>query len=71
MPKGVSYEDIKIDDVTTAEQFAEFDRRIKDGLETESDITYAVEPKLDGLAVELVYVNGKFSLGSTRGDGRA
>ena len=28
-----------------------------------------MEPKLDGLAVEIVYENGKFKHGSTRGDG--
>jgi DNA ligase (NAD+) len=48
----------------------EFDARIKRFLETEGDIEYVVEPKLDGLAVELVYVNGRLLVGSTRGDGR-
>jgi DNA ligase (NAD+) len=33
------------------------------------EIEYAVEPKLDGTAVELVYENGLFTVGSTRGDG--
>jgi DNA ligase (NAD+) len=32
-------------------------------------ISYFVEPKFDGLAVELVYENGKFTVGSTRGNG--
>ena len=35
----------------------------------DTDIEYAAEPKLDGLAVELVYENGEFSYGTTRGDG--
>ncbi len=38
-------------------------------LKHSDDIEYAVEPKIDGLAVELVYVDGKFTVGSTRGDG--
>lgn len=33
------------------------------------DAVYSVEPKIDGLSVELVYENGNFSLGATRGDG--
>ena len=46
-----------------------FDERTKKGLDTEKDIEYIAEPKLDGLAVELVYENGIFTNGSTRGDG--
>ncbi len=47
----------------------DFDKRVKKFLGTTSDITYVVEPKLDGLAVELVYEKGLFIVGSTRGDG--
>ena len=32
-------------------------------------VEYVIEVKIDGLAVELVYINGIFTLGSTRGDG--
>tara|TARA_Y100000994_G_scaffold249557_1_gene262039 strand:- start:330 stop:2333 length:2004 start_codon:yes stop_codon:yes gene_type:complete len=46
-----------------------FDKQIKNFLNTDSDIEYVAEPKLDGLAVELVYENGIFVYGSTRGDG--
>ncbi len=48
----------------------DFDNRVRRLLETEEDIDYVVEPKLDGLAVELVYENGLLTIGSTRGDGR-
>ena len=47
----------------------EFDKRVKKFLGTSSDIEYVTEPKLDGLAVELVYERGQFVVGSTRGDG--
>ncbi len=47
----------------------DFDKRVKKLLGTSSDIEYAAEPKLDGLAVELVYEKGHFVVGSTRGDG--
>ena len=52
-----------------ATEAKEFDKRVKKFLETSSDIEYVTEPKLDGLAVELVYERGQFAVGSTRGDG--
>ena len=51
------------------DELKEFDTQVKKGLGLEADIEYAAEPKLDGLAVELVYENGMFTHGSTRGDG--
>jgi len=60
---------LSLQKVTGVEEFLEFDRRVKGGLETDGEIEYAVEPKLDGLAVELVYEDGLFVMGSTRGDG--
>lgn len=55
----------------TGQEATEFDASIKRYLkvEMERDIEYAAEPKMDGLAVELVYENGIFTKGSTRGDG--
>lgn len=55
--------------VTTSEEFEAFDRRVREELEISTDIAYVTEPKLDGLAVELVYEKGLLTLGSTRGDG--
>ena len=46
-----------------------FDKRVQKLLETDSNINYIAEPKLDGIGVELVYINGVFTHGSTRGDG--
>jgi DNA ligase (NAD+) len=47
----------------------EFDQRVKRFLEQEENIEYVLEPKVDGLAVELVYERGNLVVGSTRGDG--
>ena len=47
----------------------EFHQRVQRALETTQDIEYVAEPKIDGVAVELVYENGKLAVGSTRGDG--
>ena len=60
---------LSLQKVTTTEEYADFDRRVREGLEKTDDIEFVTEPKLDGLAVELVYENGLFTLGSTRGDG--
>lgn len=53
----------------SAEEVAEFDRRIRDRLDLE-ELEYAVEPKLDGLAIALRYEHGQLVLGATRGDGK-
>jgi DNA ligase (NAD+) len=52
-----------------AEEMIEFDRRIKRFLKSDRDIEYVAEVKLDGLAVELVYQDGRLTNASTRGDG--
>jgi DNA ligase (NAD+) len=51
------------------EELSAFDERLKKVLDDMEDIEYVSEPKLDGLAVELIYENGTFVNGSTRGDG--
>jgi len=53
-----SYDDIR-----------EFDLRLKRNLKSDAEITYTVEPKYDGLAIELAYENGFLKKASTRGDG--
>ena len=47
----------------------DFDKKVKKELGTDGDILYTAEPKMDGVAVELVYEDGKLAVGSTRGDG--
>lgn len=60
---------ISLQNAFTEEKAIEFDARIKRDLHTTHDIEYVVEPKIDGLAIELIYENGVFKVGSTRGDG--
>ncbi|HZP87706.1 MAG TPA: NAD-dependent DNA ligase LigA [Burkholderiales bacterium] len=45
-----------------------FDRRVRESLGIAS-VDYSAEPKFDGLAVSLLYVDGQFETGATRGDG--
>jgi len=48
----------------------DFDRRVRDGLGLDGGVVeYSCEPKLDGLAVSLLYENGQLVRGATRGDG--
>ncbi len=47
---------------------SEFDRRMREGLEADI-VTYAVEPKLDGAAISLIYEEGRLVQAATRGDG--
>jgi DNA ligase (NAD+) len=51
------------------EEILEFDRRIKRFLEPDVHVSFVAEPKLDGVAVNLLYNKGIFISGSTRGDG--
>ncbi len=54
----------------SAEEMREFDERVRDRLEAgETTIAYGAEPKLDGLAVSLLYEKGVLVRGATRGDG--
>lgn len=49
---------------------ADFDRRIRERLDIDGEVEYVAEPKLDGLAVSLVYEHGQLARGATRGDGQ-
>ncbi|MCD6411603.1 MAG: NAD-dependent DNA ligase LigA [Thermoplasmata archaeon] len=59
---------LSLDNAFKEEEMRKFDERIRKELGKEK-ISYVAEPKLDGLSVELVYENGVFVRGSTRGDG--
>ena len=60
---------ISLQNAFTEEEAIEFDAKVKRFLHTADDIEYVAEPKIDGLAIELVFEKGLFTAGSTRGDG--
>lgn len=59
---------LSLDNAFTEEDIRNFDRRIRERLDS-GDVAYSCEPKLDGLAVSLLYEEGKLVRGATRGDG--
>lgn len=58
---------LSLESTTDAEAVRRFDARLR--REVGSDLCYVLEPKFDGLSVEVVYENGRFASASTRGDG--
>ncbi|HZD53687.1 MAG TPA: NAD-dependent DNA ligase LigA, partial [Woeseiaceae bacterium] len=62
---------LSLDNAFTEQSVRDFHRRVAERLELEIDgrLTYAVEPKLDGVAVSLLYEQGALVRGATRGDG--
>ena len=59
---------LSLDSIVEESEVLAFDQRMKRELETLS-VEYSAEPKFDGLSVELVYNQGFFTRGATRGDG--
>ncbi|HUI26109.1 MAG TPA: NAD-dependent DNA ligase LigA [Candidatus Kryptonia bacterium] len=60
---------LSLNNAMTPEEFREFEDRVHRFLKTDDAVEYVAEPKLDGLAVELVYLDGALTVASTRGDG--
>jgi len=60
---------LSLDNAFSYDEAREFDKRIKRLLGTDAEIQYTVEPKYDGLAIELTYKKGLLHKASTRGDG--
>src|SRR3989338_2353243 len=60
---------LSLDNAFSHDEVREFDKRIKKLLGTEDEVEYTVEPKYDGLAIELTYKNGLLLRAATRGDG--
>lgn len=60
---------LSLDNAFSEQEILDFDRRVRRELGKEGEIIYTAEPKMDGVAVELVYEEGRLAVGSTRGDG--
>ena len=60
---------LSLDDGFTDEDVVAFDRRVRERLGAQGPVDYFAEPKLDGLAVTMVFRNGLFERAATRGDG--
>ena len=61
---------LSLDNVFNNEDLADFVHRIEGRLRSSRELTFCCEPKLDGLAVSLLYENGILVQAATRGDGR-
>jgi DNA ligase (NAD+) len=60
---------LSLDNAFSYDDVREFDQRVKRFLKSGENIAYTVEPKYDGLAIELTYKGGILHRASTRGDG--
>lgn len=65
---------LSLDSLMQQSEVEEFDERVRKGLGLDEGlfaaaVVYMAEPKFDGLSIELVYEDGVFVRGSTRGDG--
>jgi len=58
-----------LDKVTTDEALAKWAEDVRKRLDSDEPVAYVLEPKIDGSAINLVYEDGVFIRGATRGDG--
>ena len=62
---------LSLDNVFDEEELVAWSERLRRGLgEIDTEIVFSVEPKIDGLAMSILYVDGVLSVAATRGDGR-
>jgi DNA ligase (NAD+) len=61
---------LSLDNAFSDDELSQFNKRIQERLKNNDIIEYACEPKLDGIAVSLIYEEGVLIQGATRGDGR-
>lgn len=60
---------LSLDNVFSSEELLAFEQRMSDRLKRDVRFEFCCEPKLDGLAVSLLYVDGQLVQAATRGDG--
>ncbi len=61
---------LSLENAFNQQDMEDFNKRILERLLIEADVNFSCEPKLDGIAVNLLYKNGRLDLASTRGDGK-
>ena len=61
---------LSLDNAFDAEEFHGFNKRIAEWLRSDDELAFNCEPKLDGLAVSILYEDGVLVRAATRGDGR-
>ena len=61
---------LSLENAFNQQDMEDFNKRILERLLIEADVNFSCEPKLDGIAVNLLYKNGRLELASTRGDGK-
>jgi DNA ligase (NAD+) len=62
---------LSLDNAFDDDEMLDFDRKLRERLEQDGALVYCAEPKLDGLAVSLLYEAGELVRAATRGDGRS
>jgi len=62
---------LSLDNAFGEDEMLAFDRRLRDLLDHQDALVYCAEPKLDGLAISLLYEGGELRRAATRGDGRS
>jgi DNA ligase (NAD+) len=60
---------LSMDNTYSAEEIREFDERVRKNLKDGERVEYVVELKFDGVSISLLYRDGKWARGATRGDG--
>ena len=60
---------LSLGNVYNAEEMGDFDQRVRNALPAGTEVSYVLEPKIDGLACSLIYENGWLVRAATRGDG--